>query len=209
MEHRGTQPWDTSPDLGPVRVTGPEVVIRGYDDRGGAPAQRAVPSPRPRRSRSLSKLRSSRPAAYLMLTCFGVLVLPGVIAAILWLHEGWSLSSAVLLPPSSGHSGGNSVASGAPHASQDASGRGKPTRSGGNETRSPGATATQGHQATAGGTIPPSAGQGAPATSAPTTPATPTPAGQHGRHGKSHAGPHSTPSASPSATQQQGQQGGG
>jgi hypothetical protein len=160
MQHRGTQPWDTSPDLGAVRVTRTEVVIRGYDDPGSAPAQRTVPPPGPRQSpRSPSRPGSSHTAAYLMLSFLGVLVLPGVIAAILWLHEGWSLSPAALLPPSTGHSGGNSVASGTPHASHDASGPGKPARSGENETRSPGATATQ----------------GARATSAPTTPATPTP----------------------------------
>jgi hypothetical protein len=190
MEHRDRPPWDKRPDLGAVRVTRPGVVMRDYDDRAGAPAQRAVsPSgprhssrqsreshqarqPKPPRSRvprhsprhSLSRPRSSHTAAYLMLTCLGVLVLPGAIAAVLWLHEGWSLSPAALLPPSSGHSGGNPVASGTPDASHDASGPGKPTRSGGNETQSPGATA--------------------PA-------------------------PRSTPPASPSATQQQGQQGGG
>jgi hypothetical protein len=214
MEHGGMPPWDTRPDLGTVRVTRPEVVIRGYDDRGGAPAQRAVPPPgprhSPRHSRSPSGPGSSRTAAYLMLTCLGILVLPGVIAAILWLHTSWSLSPAALLPPSPGHSGGSSVASGTTHASHDASGPGKPTRSGGNETRSPGATATQGHQVTAGGTIPPSAGQGARATSAPTTPATPTPlasAGGMASPTSPVSAPTSTPPASPST--QQGQQGGG
>ena len=221
MEHGGTPPWETRPDLSATRVTRPEVAIRDYDDQGGAPAQPTVPPPgrrqsreshQPRQSRrSPSRRGSSRTAAYLMLTCLGVLVLPGVVAAILWLRTGSSLSPAALLPPSSGHSGGSSVASGTPHASHDASGPGEPARSGGNETRSPGAIATQGHQATAGGTVPPSAGQGARATSAPTTPATPTPlasAGGIASHTSPAPAPTSAPPASPS-TQQQGQQGGG
>ena len=129
MEHRdGTPPWDTRPDLVAVPATKPDVVIRGYDDRGDESAeraQRAVPPPaacqqgraQPRRRppsrsrparqshRSPSRPGNSHPAVYLLLTCLGVLVLPGVIAVALWLRSGWSLSPSVLIPPSSGRSG--------------------------------------------------------------------------------------------------------
>jgi hypothetical protein len=174
MEHRdGTPPWDTRPDLVAVPATKPDVVIRGYDDRGDESAERAVPPPGARQShRSPSRPGNSHPAAYLLLTCLGVLVLPGVIAVALWLRSGWSLPPAVLIPPSSGLSGGSALASGAPHTSHSASGPGNPTHGSGHEAQSSGAGPTPGDQVTAGGSIPSSTGRGARATTAATSPGT-------------------------------------
>ena len=116
MQQRDRPPWDTRPDLVavPVTVRRAEVVIRGYDDRGGDRARDAAAS---RGRRHLARSPSTAPNAgsghphrvlYLALTCLAVLVLPGVMAGFLWLRAGWSLSPDALIPPSSGSSGAGS-----------------------------------------------------------------------------------------------------
>jgi len=165
MEHRGTPPWDTRPDLIAIEVTRPEVVIRGYDDRdsderhydeqGDDRRHQVAPRSRP------SRPRNPRPVAYLVLSCLGALVLPGVMGVALWLRSGWSLSPAVLIPPSPASTAASSTAVSGTTPSGTASSRspgpGHPTRAIGHAALPSGEGPAPVNPATAGGAIPSSA----------------------------------------------------